>query len=539
MVNSIEHNAYRILGLDVTTSQKEILKRYKEIINHLKIDDYPEYDLDILLPKKFRSESAVTDALKRLQSQKNNLKEYFFWFKINDKVDEKALKYLQNRDFAGAIETWKNASKSNSSTSLSYKKNLALMYCLLLIEKNNKTYLKDSLLLWHEILNSDNFWKYFLKTYELTNDLINSEAFTDFRKNVVKQVSDVYTDLHKVHKDNKFIKDFQETFKTHGEKTEKNLLQPVYQSIYDNLEDIQKIKITDDEGLDEKEIKKIDNLVDSIKVDLDKLEDMGSYDNDSSIVVRDNVSTIIRGISVALYNHTKLLDDSSRLLKTAIKICGTESLRSNFEEDLKQIKKNEKSIIDVEISGFFSSKTASFNTTYLVYKGKKMFYRDIEWVSYIATSHSINGIPTGTTYKFNLTAGKDEIALSPGEEEWNKLVNFSKQLIEPLLIQKIVRQIFEKNTAYVIGGIKINKEGYSRDKFWGGTDQVLWGDRIFIPTYHAGNVVLFKEKNGEGRQFTQVSMSEGNSVILPELIPACVEYYQVYGKIKRSKKEKE
>ena len=82
MSNSIEHNAYRIFGLDVSANQKDILKRYKEISNRLKIDDFPNYDLDLGLPNKYRNEDSVNDALKRLQNPRNNLKEYFFWFSI-------------------------------------------------------------------------------------------------------------------------------------------------------------------------------------------------------------------------------------------------------------------------------------------------------------------------------------------------------------------------------------------------------------------------------------------------------------------------
>src|SRR3989338_6844748 len=98
MTNLIENNAYRILGLDVNANQKDILKRYKEIINRLKIEDYPEYDLDLNLPKNLRNETSVNDALKRLQSQKSNIKEYFFWFQINDSIDKKALKSIQEKD---------------------------------------------------------------------------------------------------------------------------------------------------------------------------------------------------------------------------------------------------------------------------------------------------------------------------------------------------------------------------------------------------------------------------------------------------------
>jgi len=341
MPNSIENNAYRILGLDTTASQKDILKRYKEIFNRLKIDDYPEYDLDIILPKHLRNESTVTDALKRLQSQKSNLKEYFFWFQISDKIDEKALRYLQNNELTNAIQTWKNASKINNSIAYFYKKNLALLYCLLLSEKNNPTYLKDSLSVWHEIVNSDKFWIAFLKSYNSNNDqTISSEILSKFKNDIVSQISDIYTDLHKHHKDNKYVKDFQEIFGTHGEKTEKGLLNPIYQSIYDNIEDLQKIKIEENKKVSEKDIKSINKIVDDIKVDLDKLKEIGSYNDTQSRVVRDHAAEGLKSISVDLHNHAGEFEESMNLLKTAVRICGTDSLKNILNSELDKIEKN-------------------------------------------------------------------------------------------------------------------------------------------------------------------------------------------------------
>ena len=40
-------NAYNVLGLDSSASEKEILKRSREIENLLKIDEVPGYDLDL------------------------------------------------------------------------------------------------------------------------------------------------------------------------------------------------------------------------------------------------------------------------------------------------------------------------------------------------------------------------------------------------------------------------------------------------------------------------------------------------------------
>ena len=114
MTNLIEYNAYRIFGLDTNSNQKNILKRYKELINRLKINDSPIYGSDFQLPPSFRDENSVNDALKRLQNPKNNLKEYFFWFSISDFIDEKAFNYLQKNDVSKAIKTWKDASKKTN-----------------------------------------------------------------------------------------------------------------------------------------------------------------------------------------------------------------------------------------------------------------------------------------------------------------------------------------------------------------------------------------------------------------------------------------
>ena len=49
------------------------------------------------------------------------------------------------------------------------------------------------------------------------------KIISDFKNDVAKQISDVYTDLSQHNKSTKYVKDFQEKFGTHGEETERTL----------------------------------------------------------------------------------------------------------------------------------------------------------------------------------------------------------------------------------------------------------------------------------------------------------------------------
>ena len=118
MSYTLKNNAYHILGLDTTASEKDILKRSKEIINRLKIDDLPEYDLDIELFENFRTEEAVKNAIQKLQTPKKRIQEYFFWFQFADSVDEEVLGFIKKKDYSNAVRIWRNAAEGNSAKAL-------------------------------------------------------------------------------------------------------------------------------------------------------------------------------------------------------------------------------------------------------------------------------------------------------------------------------------------------------------------------------------------------------------------------------------
>ena len=344
MSNTLKNNAYHILGLDTTASQKDIFKRSKEIINRLKIDDLPEYNLDVGLFNDFRTEEAAKEAIQKLQMPKKRIKEYFFWFQIADSIDEQALGLLKSKGFENALRVWENVAEKGGTKSYFYKKNLAILYCLLLSIDENKNYLRDSLSIWKELIESDKFWIAFSKTYNLHDkQTASQELITDFKNHVVSYLADIYTELHQTYKNADYISQFQKVFSVKGERMEKNVLGPAYQTINNAVEELEKMKVSEDGVIDKDETLKIKNLVGIIQSELNKLIDLGLYDDSQTKIMRDKTANALKTIVLDLHNNLSETDKAIALLNIALKFVGTSGLEAKIKQDIKtleEVKRN-------------------------------------------------------------------------------------------------------------------------------------------------------------------------------------------------------
>lgn len=553
MSSSLKNNAYHILGLDTSASEKNILKRSKEIINRLKSEDYPNYDLDIGLFDDFRTEDTVRDALQRLQAPRKRIKEYFFWFQIADNIDEQVLGLFKLKDYLNAIRTWQSVSEGQSTKALFYKKNLAILYCLALSTEDNKDYLRSSLLAWKELVESDKFWTSFIKVYALHDEQTASgDIILEFKSHVVKHLSDIYTDLHHIHKNKDYINEFQAVFSIKGEKIEKSVLGPAFDAINKAVESLEKMEVSKDGVFDKDESETIKLHTATVLRELNSLIDLGLYEDSQTKIIRDRAANAMRSIVIDLHNNLSELDKSQGLLEAAIKIAGTESLRNKLRGELEQIKKSitddtENSFV-IEIPKVAKGSMFSFKNirpalvvknTFFEFEGKRMYFKDVVSVSYdsTATSQSVYGVKVSTTYAYrwsvvsdqenisiSLTASKDQ---SEAQEAWAKLIGLSSNFLEPLIVNKYVDQIFKKDETVRFGEIDFSKEGYSimKFKFFSKNERIVvrWTDTIYIPKLHQGSVILWQEENGESKQFATVPMSNPNSVVLPALVQACYD----------------
>ena len=537
MLSTLKNNAYHILGLDTSASERDITKRSKEIINHLKADDVPDYDLDIGLFEDFRTEDAVKDALQRLQAPKKRIREYFFWFQIGDGVDEQVLGLFKLKDYLNAIRTWQNASEGQSTKAFFYKKNLAILFCLVLSAEDNKEYLHSSLTAWKELVDSDKFWASFSKVYKLHDEQTASEDIVpDFRKHVVEYLSDIYTELHHIHKNNDYINEFQKVFSVRGEKIEKSVLAPAYHAINQAVEGLEKLEVSKDSKFDKDESETIKHLVADVQQELNKLIDIGLYDDSQTKIIRDRAANALRSIVLDLHNNLSELDKSEKLLEVAIQIAGTASLKNKLTGELEQIRKNMsddgESTLVVDVPGTFGGGTVVFKNNYIEYNNNKIFYKDVESMSFHAVNRSVNFIPISQSFSFMIASANNKISFSIGttlhigkkekQEAWAKVAGISMQLLTPIIVKKLADRIFDRDEAVNIGGIEFTKEGYSRSKFFGGKETVLWSEKIFIPKMESGVVALWKDKgDGTNSQFATVEMSVANAVVLPELVQEC------------------
>ncbi len=341
MSNLLKDNAYHILGLDTSATQRDIQKRAKEIVKILQIDDVPEYDLDLGVFESFRTEDTVKDAVQKLTSPKKQIKDYFFWFYVGDEVDQQVVDLLKKKDPVAAAQKWEQQAEGDSIKALFYKRNLAILYCLFLFGEHNERYLTMTLNLWHELINSTKFWDAFTKAYKLNDELnTDQEIISDFHNNCPNYLSDLYTELSQEHGNDIYISEFTKVFNIRGEKTEKVIMAPIFHEITDAVEKLEEMKVSEDGDLDAQEVAEIKEHVGKIQDCCNKLIDLGLYDDSQSKTIRDRAAGAIRSIVIDIHNNLDDLSKAEQLLKIAMEFVGTTGMENKLKQDLDQFEQN-------------------------------------------------------------------------------------------------------------------------------------------------------------------------------------------------------
>ena len=332
----IIENYYHILWLDITATQKQIDKRWKEILKYLAIWDIPDYpETDFLFTKKYRNETFTKDALNGLRNPKIRLQHIFFWINLETEEDKDILVITQKWNYIEAITEVKK---------LRNIRNKAIFLTLLLSQEEvtslmgkEELYLlsKEAIDLWNIILTDDRKWNSFKKSFYLYDDIsTNEDLIDDLKKNTDKILADIFFDISKIINSSEVTKYFTEIFHVKGTRIHWKS-EEIYLELGKISEKLENIKVSDDWIFDDTEKNQISTWIEEGKKLIADLSELGLGKDSKTVVMQDKLTSSIRTIALDLWNN---LDNENKsgiyYIKEALQIVWTEGLKSKLEDDL-------------------------------------------------------------------------------------------------------------------------------------------------------------------------------------------------------------
>ena len=337
----IIHNAYNILWLDINSTQKEITKRWKDILKYLAIWEVPFFDNDLDLVEEYRNDKNIKEAINNLSNPKKRLINSFFWFEIEDEEDKKIFNLINKKNFIWAISL---VEKSKN------KKNLAILYSLILLDKDlenikiNDTpiVLVEKLInIFKELWENKWFWKLFEKKFFLHDDLsTDKKILEDFKSNLWVYLSDLFHDISKNIWNDEVLKIFNKTFSNiKWNKTNKEV-DIVYLKLTEIVKRLEWMDISEDWIFDDDEKAELKKTYREVNSLLKKFKDIWLYDDSKTILIRDNLVKALRIIMLDLSNNLSEDEEVLKVLKFALKIVWTDWLKHKIKEEYGIITEN-------------------------------------------------------------------------------------------------------------------------------------------------------------------------------------------------------
>ena len=126
----IHQNPFRILGLPVTATDREISKRVNDLSTFAEFGKPVSYDSDLtFLSPVERNPEAIEKAAQRIELSDRKLHYANFWFWVENSVDQLAMELLGEGDVEKALELWARKSEGEAvcARNISNHKNHALL----------------------------------------------------------------------------------------------------------------------------------------------------------------------------------------------------------------------------------------------------------------------------------------------------------------------------------------------------------------------------------------------------------------------------
>jgi hypothetical protein len=115
-MNLINNNPYRILGLPITSTEREITKQINTLATYAEMGKTISLESDYsFLDTMDRTPRTIEEAKKQIEQNENKFLYSLFWFWKNNSVDELALEVLKDGDINKAISIWEKSVFANKN----------------------------------------------------------------------------------------------------------------------------------------------------------------------------------------------------------------------------------------------------------------------------------------------------------------------------------------------------------------------------------------------------------------------------------------
>ena len=336
----ITNNSFRILGLPVTASKRDIFGRVEEIDTFTAIGQFPEYDSDIrILGDVARDKEATNYAQRALDTKTSKLADVVAWFWAFSELDKLALRAINQGDVDKARTVW---SASSQQLDTYHRKNLATLESILIITDplNEGEHLKSSIKYWGEFIKSGDLLNYISKCdKELIENGNNAEVVSSLNQYFNHLATPIFNKLI-ANNDLDKIRRIHETLKGSLPQSVITDVREKYStkiaSIIDNLcSAYVNINVGDDY---DKLFKETINFCEVIKTPFELLK----LTNDYFIIESygDKIGSLMLDSAIDYGNKTKQWTNSLKLCEISRSFIVGTALKERCENNLNIVKKN-------------------------------------------------------------------------------------------------------------------------------------------------------------------------------------------------------
>lgn len=325
-MNIIENNAFRILALPITARNKDIVKRFDELLTLSKVGKIPSYITDFeWISKIDRSEESLRKAFYILQTKERKIEHIIFWFWELNELDRTAIAYISKENMSQAIQIWSKAMDRNGDCPISYLKNLATLSFIFSLQELKKSTdaaintLGTSIEYWSDLVSKSEFWEsinrqsFFQNQPKLSEQELEEFILMTLHKNAYPFITKtVQTDISIASKYIKFLTQSKFSFKVKNKIVE-DFFNPYITQIRSELDKSEKKRLISAKNSFSLGMK----IKEKTKYPLEIINLLLPEEDEIRIAINEKVGYEIYLCAVTCANHTNELEQAKSLLNTA------------------------------------------------------------------------------------------------------------------------------------------------------------------------------------------------------------------------------